>query len=191
MRRLWPILFAACACATAQGRGSTASAPSTSSTAGVSAAAGAAGPAATASLEPRSDSSLSGTARFAAAPGGLAAHVEVQGGTPGLHGVHVHEKGDCSDPKAASAGGHYNPAHGAHHGGPSTPVRHGGDLGNLQVDSSGNGTLDVVVPDLSLAGADGVVGRALVVHEKTDDLQTDPAGNSGSRIACGVIQAAR
>lgn len=188
MHRLWSILFVACACATAQGSGSSPSAPSTStsSTADVSAAAGAA---ATARLEPRSDSSLAGTARFTAAPsGGVAAHVEVRGGTPGLHGVHVHEKGDCSDPKAASAGGHYNPAHGAHHGGPSTPVRHGGDLGNLQVDSSGDGTLDVVVPDLSL---DGVVGRALVVHEKTDDLQTDPAGNSGSRIACGVIQAAR
>jgi Cu-Zn family superoxide dismutase len=109
---------------------------------------------------------------------------------PGPHGVHVHEKGDCSDPKAASAGPHFNPNGGAHHGGPVTPVRHGGDLGNIEVGPDGKATLDVVVTSLSVADvANGVVGRAIVVHEKVDDLMTDPAGNSGARIGCGVIQA--
>jgi Cu-Zn family superoxide dismutase len=141
-------------------------------------------------LEPRSGSAASGTARFASAPSGLAVHVEVQGVAPGEHGVHIHEKGDCSDPKATSAGGHFNPNAGAHHGGPDTTPRHGGDLGNMTVGPNGAGTLDVVVPDLSVDGAEnGVVGRSIVVHEKADDLKTDPAGNSGARIACGTIRA--
>jgi len=131
---------------------------------------------------------LSGTAKLVAVENGVGAHVEVQGAAPGLHGVHIHEKGDCNDPKAASAGGHYNPAAGPHHGGPATAVRHGGDLGNLEVGADGKGALDVVVQDVSLDGVqNGVVGKAIVVHEKADDLQTDPAGNSGARIGCGVI----
>jgi Cu-Zn family superoxide dismutase len=106
--------------------------------------------------------------------------------------VHIHEKGDCSDPKATSAGGHFNPNAGAHHGGPTTDPRHGGDLGNMTVDASGKGSLDVMVAGLSLDGPqNGVIGRSIVVHEKADDLQSDPAGNSGARVACGVIQAQR
>ena len=120
-------------------------------------------------LEARSGSSVTGTARATPSSGGVALHVEIQGAAPGEHGVHIHEKGDCSDPKATSAGGHYNPAAGAHHGGLNTPVRHGGDLGNMNVDSSGKGSLDVDVPGLSVSE---VVGKAVVVHEKQDDLQT-------------------
>jgi Cu-Zn family superoxide dismutase len=149
------------------------------------------GPAATAVIEPRSGSTVSGTAWFNSASDGLKAHVEVQGATPGKHGVHFHEKGDCSDPKAASAGGHYNPTTSPHHGGPHTAVRHGGDLGNIEVDANGKGTLDVVVLDLSVASLqNGIVGRSIVVHETVDDLVTDPAGNSGARLGCGVVQAA-
>jgi Cu-Zn family superoxide dismutase len=181
------ILFLlACSCATGSSR---TSAPR-AETAASSANAGATGPAATAVIEPRSGSTVSGSAKFTGAQDGLGAHVEVQGAMPGQHGVHVHEKGDCSDPKAASAGGHYNPNAGAHHGGPVTPVRHGGDLGNLEVGPDGKGTLDVVVTGLSVANVgNGVVGHAIVIHEKADDLATDPAGNSGARIGCGVIQA--
>jgi superoxide dismutase, Cu-Zn family len=163
-----------CGCATS-------SATSGGSAKGPSAVGGA-----TATLEARSGSSVTGTARATPSSGGVALHVEVQGAAPGEHGVHIHEKGDCSDPKAASAGGHYNPAAGAHHGGLNTPVRHGGDLGNMTVDSSGKGSLDVDVPGLSIAE---VIGKAVVVHEKQDDLQSDPAGNSGARVACGVLQA--
>jgi len=110
--------------------------------------------------------------------------VSVQDAAPGEHGVHIHEKGDCSDPAANNAGPHFNPNSGAHHGGPNTPVRHGGDLGNINVNSSGGGLLVVTVSDLSV---DNVVGRSVVVHEKQDDLQSDPSGNSGARIACGVL----
>jgi Cu-Zn family superoxide dismutase len=192
MPRLSLLLLLALGCATTYGTSSPAGAPGSYANADAGAAAtpaGATGPSATATIEPRSDSTLSGTSRFSTVDGGLGAHVEVQGTNPGLHGVHVHEKGDCSDPKALSAGPHYNPNMGAHHGGPATPVRHGGDLGNIQVDSSGKGILDVVVTDISVNDpANGIVGRAIVVHEKTDDLQTDPAGNSGARIGCGVIQ---
>ena len=182
--RILPAFLLACGCA--------ASSSTTPPRAGAAASAisAATGPSASALIEPRSGSALSGNAKFTAVQDGLGVHVEVQGATPGLHGVHIHEKGDCNDPKAVSAGGHYNPNAGAHHGGPSTPVRHGGDLGNLEVDAGGKGTLDVVVADLSVDSVqNGVVGRAIVVHEKADDLQTDPAGNSGARIGCGVIVA--
>jgi Cu-Zn family superoxide dismutase len=139
---------------------------------------------ATATLEPRSGSKVTGTARVTPSASGVVVLVAVQDASPGEHGVHVHEKGDCSDPAAMSAGPHFNPNGGAHHGGPNTPVRHGGDLGNINVNSTGGGLLVVTVSDLSV---DNVVGRAVVVHEKQDDLQSDPAGNSGARIACGVL----
>jgi Cu-Zn family superoxide dismutase len=173
-------LLAVLVCACATGSSSSSSGTSSGSSSG-------SGGAATATLESRSGSSMTGTAQVTPAATGVAVHLEVQNATPGEHGVHVHEKGDCSDPKAASAGPHYNPNSGAHHGGPKTQVRHGGDLGNMTVDASGKGTLDVTVADLSMST---VAGRAIVVHEKADDLQSDPAGNSGGRIACGVIQAA-
>jgi len=183
--RVLVLVFACAACASGSAR-----TPGAASTESPSLLSDASGPAAIAVLESRSGSTASGTATFIAAQGGLKARVELSGATPGPHGVHVHEKGDCSDPKAASAGGHYNPNTGPHHGGPHTAARHGGDLGNLEVDASGKGILEVVVEGLSVASLqDGVVGRAIVVHEKADDLATDPAGNSGARIACGRIQA--
>jgi Cu-Zn family superoxide dismutase len=185
--RLLPIVMLLCGC-TSRAVAPGATPASAASAAGTVTATG---PLASAAIEPRSGSALIGTATFKAVEGGgVAAHVEVQNAPPGLHGVHIHEKGDCSDPKAASAGAHYNPNGGPHHGGPATPVRHGGDLGNLTADDSGKGVLDVVVQGVSLDNAiDGVVGRAIVVHEKADDLQTDPSGNSGGRIGCGVIRA--
>jgi superoxide dismutase, Cu-Zn family len=170
-----------CACAASQSgpRATNAAADAISS---------ATAPAGSAKIDPRSGSALSGSAKFVDVDKGLGVHVEVENAAPGLHGVHIHEKGDCNDPKAMSAGGHYNPNAGPHHGGPATPVRHGGDLGNMEVQANGKGALDVVVQDLTVAGLEnGVVGRAIVVHEKADDLQTDPAGNSGARIGCGVI----
>ena len=141
---------------------------------------------AVATLEPRSGSKVTGTARVTPSASGVVVLVTVQDASPGEHGVHIHEKGDCSDPAANSAGPHFNPNSGAHHGGPNTPVRHGGDLGNINVNSSGGGLLVVTVSDLSV---DNVVERSVVVHEKQDDLQSDPAGNSGARIACGVLRA--
>jgi Cu-Zn family superoxide dismutase len=108
---------------------------------------------------------------------------------PGKHGFHIHEKGDCSAPDASSAGAHFNPTH-QHHGGPTTAEHHAGDLGNIEADASGKAHLDWK-GKLKLSGENSIVGKSIVVHEKDDDLKTDPAGNSGARIACGVIEAAK
>jgi len=182
------LLVLAGACATASS-----SVPPSSDAAAADAGAPAGAPAqaasvATAVLEPRSGSNTSGTARITPTTSGVVALIELQNAAPGEHGVHVHEKGDCSDPAAMSAGGHFNPKSAEHHGGPTTPVRHGGDLGNMQVDSNGRGLLVVAVGDLTM---DNVVGRSIVVHQSVDDLKTDPAGNSGARVACGAIEATK
>ena len=107
-----------------------------------------------------------------------------------LKGIHIHEKGDCSAPDGASAGLHFNPG-GKAHGGTSGTERHGGDLGNLEADSYGDATINVDVEGISAAagGANSVVGRGLIVHADPDDFKTQPTGNSGKRLACGVIAA--
>ena len=141
---------------------------------------------ASATLAPTAGNTTAGSVTFTQKGDKVTVNVNLSGLAPGGHGFHVHEKGDCSAPDAMSAGGHFNPKSAAHHGGPSAPVRHGGDLGNMQVDSNGRGLLVVAVGDLTM---DNVVGRSIVVHQTVDDLKTDPAGNSGARVACGVIQA--
>ena len=152
--------------------------------------ASAAGPTATALIEASGGGGggLSGNARLSAVGNdGLGVHLELQGATPGPHGVFIADRGGCGEGHAL---GHYNPNRGAHHGGPPTAVRHGGDLGNIEVDASGKGVLDVVVQDVSLASvANGVVDRALVVTSGADDLHTDPDGDAGPPIACGLILA--
>ncbi|MFN2540882.1 MAG: superoxide dismutase family protein [Chthoniobacterales bacterium] len=143
---------------------------------------------ATAKLEPKSGSNVSGLITFTKT--GADVHVvgDIENLKPGKHGFHIHEKGDCSAPDASSAGGHFNPTH-QHHGGPTTPERHVGDLGNIEPDASGKVHFDWT-GKMSLSGADSIIGKSVVVHEKADDLKTDPAGNSGARVACGVIKAA-
>ena len=115
--------------------------------------------------------------------------VSVTGLTPGEHAIHLHEKGDCSAPDGASAGGHWNPSSEAHGKWGSAPFHHG-DLGNLVADAKGNAELSIET-DLWTIG-DGkpgdVVGRAVIVHATLDDFTTQPTGNAGGRVACGVIQ---
>jgi Cu-Zn family superoxide dismutase len=109
---------------------------------------------------------------------------------PGAHGFHIHEKGDCSAPDGMSAGGHFNPT-GKAHGNPSAGEHHGGDMPMLVADAAGNATLDVTLDTVTLgAGANSIVGRAVIVHKDPDDFKTQPTGNSGARVACGVIAAA-
>lgn len=145
------------------------------------------GAAATADLEPRSGSSVRGTARFAQV--GERVHVtgELTGGAPGPKGFHIHEKGDCSAPDAMSAAGHFNPAK-TKHGAPG--AGHAGDLGNVTFDAAGNARIDQTVSGIEVSRdpARGIVGRALIVHLQEDDLRTDPTGNAGGRAACGVIR---
>lgn len=103
-------------------------------------------------------------------------------------GFHIHEKGDCSAPDASSAGDHFNPTN-AQHGNPESGAHHAGDMLNAKSDDTGMAQVDVEATGVTLGGGqpNDVLGRAVVVHEKPDDYTTQPSGNSGPRIACGVI----
>jgi Cu-Zn family superoxide dismutase len=153
---------------------------------GVAAAAGSATSRAT--IESRSGSSLTGSAVATEKNGSVEIQVDVSGAAPGLHAVHVHENGDCSAPDAASAGGHFNPTHAAH-GAPDAPAHHAGDFGNMTVTENGRGHLVVTTKMLTVApGPNSIAGRSIVVHEKQDDMKSQPAGNSGGRVGCGVFK---
>src|SRR6266404_8271622 len=143
---------------------------------------------AAAQLESKSGSQVTGTVTFIKVGDEVQVVADIQGLKPGKHGFHIHEKGDCSAADASSAGGHFNPTM-KHHGGPDTLDYHRGDLGNIVTDPSGKTHLDWK-GKLSLSGKDSIIGKSVVVHEKEDDLKTDPAGNSGARIGCGTINAA-
>jgi Cu-Zn family superoxide dismutase len=132
---------------------------------------------------------VSGTVEFHEQADGVRVVADVKGLTPGMHGFHIHEKGDLSDPKLVSAGPHFNPG-GHKHGGPDTPTRHAGDLGNLEANAEGNAKLDKVFKGITIKGTtDGIAGRSVIIHAKADDLTSDPSGESGDRIAGGVIEA--
>ena len=138
----------------------------------------------TAELEPTNGSNVKGEVTFSQDGPHVRATGEITGLTPGPHGLHLHEKGDCSAPDASSAGGHYNPA-GTRHGGPASAEHHAGDFGNVVANRSGTATVDSTLTGVSLAS---LTGKGLVVHAQPDDEKTDPAGNSGARIACGVVK---
>ncbi len=141
-------------------------------------------------LIPTEGNDVHGTVRFTKVAGGVRVVADVTGLTPGAHGFHVHEFGDASSADGTAAGGHFNPAHG-NHGGPADAQRHAGDLGNLEADASGHATLDHVDAGLSLDGGNSIIGRGLIVHASPDDLKTQPTGNAGKRVACGVIGLAK
>lgn len=143
-------------------------------------------------VHPTQGHTASGTVRFITVPNGVRVIAEITGLSPnGVHGFHVHEWGDCSAPDATSAGSHYNPD-GHPHGGPHDTVRHAGDFGNLQADAQGNAKLDMVFDNISVAGIrNPVIGRSVIVHVKADDLKSQPTGDAGGRIGCGVIGVAK
>ena len=137
-------------------------------------------------LSPTMGNSVSGTVTFIRAQTGVRIVADVSGLTPGLHGFHIHDFGDCSAPDASSAGDHFNPTR-TQHGAPDTMFRHAGDLGNLLANASGRAHYDRVDTTILLDGPNSIVGRAVIVHEKADDLRSQPTGNAGGRVACGVI----
>jgi len=146
------------------------------------------GPTAVAMVRPASGSQVRGEAKFTQVGSRVRVTAELTGLSPGAHGFHIHEKGDCSAADGMSTGGHFNPQN-KKHGAPDTPDRHAGDLGNLTADQSGKATLTMMVDGISVGkGMDGVIGRGLIVHANADDLKTDPTGNAGGRYGCGVIQ---
>jgi superoxide dismutase, Cu-Zn family len=148
------------------------------------------GPSASTALKPTQGNKTAGNVSFRQDGNKVRVVASVSGLTPGMHGFHVHEKGDCSAPDGMSAGGHFNPS-GKPHGDVSSPEHHAGDMGNITADSDGNAKLDLTVDGLSVAAGapNSVVGRSVVVHANPDDFKSQPAGNSGPRVACGVIAA--
>ena len=143
-------------------------------------------------VTPTQGQKVTGTVRFHREGEGVHVTGELAGLTPSAkHGFHVHEFGDCSAPDGASAGGHFAPE--AHpHGAPDPATHHAGDLGNVEADASGNAKVDVTVKGLTLATGDrAIVGRAVIVHAQPDDLTSQPAGNAGPRVGCGVVGVAK
>src|SRR4051794_16300080 len=127
-------------------------------------------------LLPTKGSKTEGRVTFTDRDGTVHVHAEISGLAPGDHGFHIHEFGVWSEDGMAS-GGHYNPTHDMH-AGIETTKRHVGDLGNITANANGNATLDLDVPDMRFRGPTSIIGRGLVVHEKADDLKTQPSGNA-------------
>ena len=147
----------------------------------------AAGPSATARLEPTKGNAAAGTVDFVQKGDKVAVAAKVTGLAPGSHGFHIHEKGDCSSGDGMSAGGHFNPA-GKPHAHPTDANRHAGDMPMLVADASGSASLTVDLDVITIgSGATDIVGKAVIVHKDPDDFKTQPTGNSGARVACGVI----
>lgn len=136
-------------------------------------------------LHPRSGSKVEGTVTFTATPQGIRVQATIKGLSDGEHGFHIHEFGDTSSSDGMSTGGHFNPMK-QQHAAPTAPARHVGDLGNIE-SKDGTATYDKVDPAMSFLGANSILGRAVVVHEKADDLKSQPAGNAGARVAVGVV----
>lgn len=119
---------------------------------------------------------------------GLRVTIDATGMPPGNHGAHIHMTGRCDAPDFTTAGGHWNPTT-AKHGSMNPAGPHSGDLPNLLIGADGRGTLGATIPDATMAGMLDTDGAAMVIHAGADDLMTDPSGNSGARIACGVLAA--
>lgn len=142
-------------------------------------------------LNPTEGHEAEGVVRFTREGDALRVSVRVSGLAPGDHGFHVHELGDCSAADASSAGGHFMPFSNPH-GARDAERRHVGDLGNLSADASGVAEADfvdskVTLPGPALSGTASILGRAVVVHAGRDDLASQPSGDAGPRVACGVV----
>lgn len=145
------------------------------------------GPSATATLAPTSGSTASGTVKLTQlADGSVQVKADLAGVPAGVHGFHIHEKGDCGD-NGNAAGGHYNPMSTAH-GAPDATPHHAGDFGNVTANAAGEVHTTFTTRSVTVeSGATTAVGHAIILHANPDDLTTQPTGNAGGRIACGVV----
>ncbi len=141
-------------------------------------------------LHPTKGSNVEGMVRFTKSGSGVNIVADVTGLVPGKHGFHIHEFGDCSSPDGKAAGGHFNPTNNPH-AGHDAEQRHEGDLGNLEADASGKAHLELTDKMMTMSGEKSIIGRGVIVHEKEDDLKSQPVGNAGGRLACGVIGIAK
>jgi Cu-Zn family superoxide dismutase len=144
---------------------------------------------ATAALQPTKGNKTFGEATFEQVGSKVRVIVFAQGLRPEReHGFHIHEAGDCSSGDGMSAKGHFNP-HGKPHGDPKSAERHAGDLPALKAGKDGRAKIDVEMDVITLtAGAANIVGKGLIIHADPDDYKTQPTGNAGARLACGVIK---
>ncbi|HSD40376.1 MAG TPA: superoxide dismutase family protein [Burkholderiales bacterium] len=144
---------------------------------------------ATAQLQPTKGNKTFGEATFEQTGNKVTVVVYVQGLKPGQdHGFHIHEVGDCSSGDGMSAKGHFNP-YGKPHGPQGTAERHAGDLPSLRANQQGRAKIDVELDIITLTpGPASIIGRGLILHADPDDFKTQPTGNTGARLACGVIQ---
>lgn len=141
-------------------------------------------------LSPTEGQQAYGIVTFTVVEKGVRVIGEFSGLTPGKHGFHIHEFGDCSAPDGTSAGGHFNPTN-MPHSKPSGDKRHVGDMGNIEAGKDGTAFIDYIDTMISLEGESSIIGRGVIVHEKEDDLTTQPTGAAGARIACGVVGVAK
>lgn len=137
-------------------------------------------------LSPTAGNNVKGVVHFHETDKGVHVVGTFSGLTPGDHGFHIHEKGDCSAPDGMSAGGHFNPSN-MKHGRPGDAERHAGDFGNITADAAGNAKFEVTDSRISFNSPDSIIGRGVIVHAKPDDFG-QPVGNAGPRVACGNIQ---
>lgn len=140
-------------------------------------------------MEPRSGSTMSGTATFTEKNGKVYLVADFNGLAPGVHAIHIHEKSDCSAPDGSSAGGHWNPTFQSH-GKWGVGSYHRGDIGNFAVNENGEGKVIFETDEWCIGCNDpkkDITGKSLVVHADPDDMHSQPAGNAGARIACSAI----
>ena len=141
-------------------------------------------------LHPTKGSSVEGIVTFTKSGDEVKVVANLAGLTPGKHGFHIHEFGDCSSPDGKAAGGHFNPTNNPH-AGHDAEKRHAGDLGNIEADGAGKAHLELSDKMMTMSGENSIIGRGVIVHEKADDLKTQPTGDAGGRLACGVIGIAK
>lgn len=145
----------------------------------------------TINLEPKSNSTVTGTATFTEKDGKVTFTAKMAGLDPGVHAIHIHEKSDCTAADGSSAGGHWNPTF-KKHGKWGVGEYHKGDIGNFTADAKGNGTITMTTDEWAIGGDDetkNILGKGLIVHQGADDFTSQPAGDAGARVACsGIIK---
>lgn len=140
-------------------------------------------------FEPKSNSTVSGTATFIEKNGKVTFVAKLAGLKPGVHAIHIHEKSDCSAADGSSAGGHWNPTF-KKHGKWGVGEYHKGDIGNFTADANGNGAITLTTDEWDMGSGDptkDIMGKGLIVHQGTDDFVSQPSGDAGARVACSAI----
>lgn len=144
----------------------------------------------TVQLDAKSNSQVSGTVTFTETSEGVTMMADINGLKPGKHGIHIHENGDCSAPDGKSAGGHWNPTNQPHGKWGSEAGYHKGDIGNITADADGHATMTFTTNEWCIGCSDetkNIVDKGMVIHGGEDDLTSQPSGDAGARVACGVI----